>query len=97
MAAELVFEQGQSFGELALLKRQPRLGTVLTLTDCFFAVINADAYERLLRRDTSMKLAKSVKFLKQIPYMQSWHVKELEIFLQYSKEKTIKSRDTVMA
>ncbi len=69
MAAELVFEQGQSFGELALLKRQPRLGTVLTLTDCFFAAINAEAYERLLRKDKAMKLASKVKFLRQIPYM----------------------------
>lgn len=97
MAAECIFEQGKSFGELALLKRQPRLGTVISLTDCFFAAINAEAYERLLRKDKAMKLASIVKFLRQIPYMQSWPVKELEVFLQSSKEKTIESRDTVMA
>ena len=97
MAAECIFEQGKSFGDLALLHRQARLGTVISLTDCFFAAINAEAYERLLKKDKAIKLASIVNFLRQIPYMQNWPVKELEVFLQYLKEKTIESRETVMA
>ena len=97
MAPILVFESGQSFGELALLSRQPRKGTVLTLTDCFFAVINADGFEKLLKKDTQCKLTASVRFLRQIPYIRNWLIKETEILLYNCKEKKISSRGTVLA
>jgi CRP-like cAMP-binding protein len=49
----LIYEAGMYFGELALLNKKPRAGTILTLTDCFFAVVDADVYERLLKKDTA--------------------------------------------
>ena len=51
MTPLLVFENGASFGDLALMNRQPRAGTVLTLTDCHFAVIGHDSFCKLLLRD----------------------------------------------
>ena len=46
-----VFENGEAFGELALSFHRPRAGTVLCVTGCFFAVIGADAYEKLIKKD----------------------------------------------
>ena len=46
-----VFVSGDSFGELALMYGRGRQGTVVTLTDCYFAVINAESYQRLLAKD----------------------------------------------
>ena len=83
----LEFTQGQSFGELSLLNHQPRAGTVLTLTDCFFAVIGAEGYERLLKKDIALKMTANVKFLRQIPYMQNWLMKETQRLLYYCEEK----------
>ena len=68
----LVYDKGMSFGELALLKRAPRAGTVVTLTDCFFATITADSYERVLKRNHTRKLSQNVMFLNTIPYMHGW-------------------------
>ena len=47
----LIFDNGASFGEIALMSKKPRAGTVLTLTDCHFAVIGADSFDKLLMRD----------------------------------------------
>ena len=44
----LQLQQGQSFGELALLNNKPRAATVKTLTDCIFAVIGRTEYQRVL-------------------------------------------------
>ena len=57
MTPILIYEGGMSFGELSLLNRKPRAGTIVTLDDCYFAVINSDSYEKLLKKDTAMKMA----------------------------------------
>ena len=59
-----VFVSGDSFGELALIHGKGRNGTVVTLTDCYFAVINAESYTRLLAKDAAQKMAPNVKFLR---------------------------------
>ena len=51
MIPEIIFKSGDYFGELALLNRRGRAGTVVTLTDSFFSVISYDSYERLLKKD----------------------------------------------
>lgn len=51
MAPFMIFESGQSFGELSMMQpKRQRAGTVLTLTGCFFAVIKADTYEKTLKK-----------------------------------------------
>ena len=47
----LEYEAGMYFGELSLLNKKPRAGTIRTMTDCFFASIDAEAYERLSKKD----------------------------------------------
>jgi CRP-like cAMP-binding protein len=41
---------GKSFGELALINNKPRAATIKCLTDCHFAVISKNVYERILKK-----------------------------------------------
>ena len=47
----LQFKSGDPFGDLALLNNRPRAGTVLCLNNCFFAIIDANSYEKLIRKE----------------------------------------------
>ena len=51
MTACLVYEGGESFGELSLINNQTRGGTIVTLTDCHFAIVTRDAFEKLIKKD----------------------------------------------
>lgn len=53
----LVFESGMSFGDLALVHKQRRAGTVLTLTNCFFAVVSADGFHKLIKKNQAAKVS----------------------------------------
>ena len=67
----LIISSGMSFGELALLSKSPRSGTVLTLTDCFFAMISAESFEKLLMKEKAMRITKNIVFLRKVPYIQN--------------------------
>ena len=49
------YYSGGYFGERALQKPQPRAGSIRTVTDCHFAAINYDAYERLWKKEDMLK------------------------------------------
>ena len=51
MSPLLVFGPGDCFGERAMRDGKKRGGTIITMNDCHFAVVNKDAYDRLLRKD----------------------------------------------
>lgn len=40
----VTLRSGKSFGELALIKDQPRAASIKTLEDCHFAVMNKSDY-----------------------------------------------------
>ena len=42
--------EGQSFGELALINDDPRAANVVSLTECYFAVLTKGEYEKVLKR-----------------------------------------------
>ena len=47
----MVYNENMAFGEKALQSnRRARSGTIETLTDCFFAVVCADSYDKLLKK-----------------------------------------------
>ena len=75
------------FGELALINKRPRAGTIVTIADSYFAVINADAYERLMKKDSQTKMEENVAFLRQIPYISNWKQKEVTALLYSFVEK----------
>ena len=78
MTPLLVYESGMTFGDLAIHNRRPRAGTIVTLSDCFFAVISADSYEKLLKKDIAKKMAENVSFLRQVPYICKWSIKDTQ-------------------
>ena len=78
------------FGELSLINKKPRMGTIVTMTPCHFAVVNAEAYEKLLKKETQMRLERNVAFLKQIPYLRSWG-KAVNSLYMYCKERRIET------
>ena len=88
-----------SFGEGALQRnRRTRAGTIETLTDCFFAVVCADSYDKLLKKHYTFVMNQKVKFLRQIPYISyDWKNKEVEKFVYHCKEINIESRGRIIA
>ena len=69
---------GMAFGELALLKDQPRAAKILCLTDCHFAVIDKSDYMKIIGKAESRILDKQIEFLKEIPYFSKWSKRKLE-------------------
>ena len=93
----IVFEGKQSFGELALQNRRPRAGTVVTLSDCYFAVINGDNYEKLLKKDIASRMQTNVSFLRQIPYIAKWLMRDTQGLYMLCHEKRFTSRGVTIA
>ncbi len=52
---QLKLGAGEFFGEVALLKRVRRIGTVTALTRCHVMIIDAADFESLIRRDDSLR------------------------------------------
>ena len=98
MIPEIIFKSGDYFGELALLNRRGRAGTVVTLTDSFFSVISYDSYERLLKKDQNKKMQDYVRFLREIPYVHNWLVKETQGLFKLceNNKRQIASRDELI-
>ena len=63
---------GQSFGELALLNDAKRAATVKALRPSFFAVIDREGYNKVLKRIESKQLTAKVDFLSQMPFLAHW-------------------------
>jgi len=67
---------GASFGENALLTKEPRAARIVTLTHCKFAVLTKFYYDRVLGRKEKQQKLETINFLQNIP-----------IFQPYSKSK----------
>ena len=80
-------QTGSSFGELALLNNEPRKATVQSVSDCYFAVITAESYDKLLKKDKAIKMQNNVKFLRQIPYIADWTVRETQALYLLCNDK----------
>lgn len=89
MAPLLIFESGMSFGELALLSKSPRDGTVLTLTDCYFAEISVESFEKLLMKDKALRITKNIVFLRQIPYISQSLIQDVHGLFLLCREREI--------
>lgn len=88
---------GMAFGELALLKDQPRAATILCLTDCHFAVIGKSDYMKIIGKAESKILDKQIDFLKEIPYFSKWSKRKLEKLNLYFSHKKFNRKQVVFA
>jgi hypothetical protein len=60
---------GGSFGELALLSNQPRLATVKSISDCYFAVLEKEDYGQMLKKHELRLMSQKLEFLGQLPFL----------------------------
>ncbi|OMJ84593.1 hypothetical protein SteCoe_14267 [Stentor coeruleus] len=74
---------GMAFGELALIKDQPRSASILCAKDCHFAVLVKEDYLKILGKAESRILDMNIDFLKGIPYFTKWTKKKLEKLTYY--------------
>lgn len=88
---------GMAFGELALLKDQPRAATILCLTDCHFAVIGKSDYMKIIGKAESKILDKQIDFLKEIPYFSKWSKRKLEKLNLYFAHKKFNRKQVVFS
>lgn len=51
-----VLEEGDHFGEMALLKMIPRTATVRTLTPCVFLAMGSEQFRKVIERSPQLKL-----------------------------------------
>ena len=63
---------GASFGELALIHLKPRAATIICKEDCYFATLDRQGYDKVLKRIHQNQLNANVKFLQSIPFFARW-------------------------
>ena len=77
---------GDSFGELSLLKNQPRAATVQTDEPTFFVVIDKPDYDRTIKTRHQRKILDKVDFLCRLSIFQKSTISELAEFVCYLSE-----------
>jgi len=87
--------QGQSFGELALLNQKPRSATMLCTTDCDFAVIDKQSYDKVIRQIQKKIQNERVQFLRSIPFFAKWTKTSLTKFSLMLKPRKLKRNQIV--
>ena len=72
-------DTGMAFGELALIKEQPRAASVLCEVDTHFAVLSKEDYLNIIGKIESRRLELFIEFLHDIPTFRLWTKKNLEL------------------
>ncbi|CAD8177631.1 unnamed protein product [Paramecium octaurelia] len=90
-----ILRQGESFGELALIHRQPRLATIRCVTDCCFAVLDKQQFQQILHYEQTKKIEQNVDYFSQISIFNQLNRAQLtQIYLnsflyEYEKNQTV--------
>lgn len=84
-----------SFGELALIRKQPRSATIKCLENCQFIVLQKADYLQILGKVEEKKLEEIVSFLHSISLFSSWTKKSLEKLSYHFKSKVYHRNQTV--
>jgi hypothetical protein len=74
----------------------PRAGTIATGSECHFAIVKKDSYERLLKKVETEKNKNMTKFLKQIPYIEDWTIREVSGLRYLVKYDRFINRGTIV-
>ncbi|CAD8074148.1 unnamed protein product [Paramecium sonneborni] len=78
MEAVRVLNKGQSFGELALLHKQPRLATIQCNTDCTFAVLDKQQFKHILQEEQQKQLDENIDYFSQVRIFSHLHRTQLK-------------------
>lgn len=93
--AVATLEDGQSFGELALLNEIPRNATITCITDCHMAVLSKSDYLRILGNVHAKKISLFVDFLKEMPLFRLWSKRNVENLYHFFKIMTFNRNNSV--
>ncbi|KAL4426933.1 hypothetical protein ABPG74_017190 [Tetrahymena malaccensis] len=74
-----VIEGGAGFGEVALLKNQPRLASILCQTDCHLATLDKQSFIKILKQAEEDKLTKEMEFFAKMPMFVKWASHSLKL------------------
>jgi CRP-like cAMP-binding protein len=88
-------DNGMAFGELALIKDQPRAASVLCETDCHFAVLSKEDYLNIIGKIEARKLDVFIEFLSFIPTFRTWTKKKLELLTYHFTKVDFKRKQDV--
>ncbi|CAD8077328.1 unnamed protein product [Paramecium primaurelia] len=78
MEAVRILNKGESFGELALLHKQPRLATIQCLTECTFAVLDKQQFKHILQEEQQKQLDENIDYFSQIKIFSHLHRTQLK-------------------
>ena len=68
----LVYKDGDSFGELALIEKHPRAASIFTKTECHVAVLEKNDYNRILANLMKKRRNELIDFLKKQAIFRNW-------------------------
>ncbi|KAL4503308.1 hypothetical protein ABPG72_000914 [Tetrahymena utriculariae] len=82
---------GESFGEIALIYKRPRLATIKCLENCIFGVLSQKSYQNTLQSKELNKMLKEMSILYKMALFSSWTQNKLRdlylnsMWLNYKK------------
>lgn len=76
-------KQGQAFGELALIKDQPRAATIKCREDCVFIVLNKYNYENIIGDMEERNLIMKANFLESLDLFSKLRRPQIESLTYY--------------
>jgi CRP-like cAMP-binding protein len=62
-------KEGDSFGELALVMKQPRSATVKAVRNTIFATLNKEKFDLILRKIHEENIVKKLNILSEMPFL----------------------------
>ena len=79
---------GKSFGEIALLEDTKRNATITCVTDCDFAVIKRNDYQKVLQRLEVRMQTRKLEFFRGLPFFQHYTRTFLMKFFRIFSQKS---------
>jgi len=92
-----VCNKGDCFGELALLKKQPRTATVQCRSDCHFAVLSKPDFDRIMGKVKEMLLNRKVDFLLSVSLFGNWTKGSMLRASYYFHERSYRRKQVVFS
>lgn len=86
---------GDSFGEKALLNREPRSATIICKTNCHFMYLDKEQFNQVLKENMTEKINQEVNKLKVMPLLSSLKDGVLKTINEHSFYREFKRGQTI--